>query len=239
MRLVHISDLHVSGHNYVPEWGEKVLDTLSSMRPDIVIISGDLTDEGYPHEYDVARSYTDRIDVENKIVVPGNHDARNAGYSIFEEMFGTRFPYYENDDIAILGLDSTEPDIDDGHIGRENYRTIEEKLSVRGKRRILALHHHLIAIPGTGRERNIAVDAGQVLRLCTQLGVDFTLSGHRHMPWVWRLEDTYFITAGTATSRRLKGRSHPSFNVMEIEGKRVILNEINVADGSSREILRI
>jgi hypothetical protein len=56
---------------------------------------------------------------------------------------------------------------------------------------------------------------------------------------VWKLENTYFVTAGTASSRRLKGRSHPSFNIMNVEDGEVVLDEINVADDSREEILRV
>lgn len=239
MKIAHISDLHLTGPNFVSQWGENVVDILSSMKPEILTITGDLTDDGYIHEYDIAKAYIDRIKIKNKIIVPGNHDARNEGYKILEEILRTRFPYYGNDQVVILGLDSTEPDIDDGHIGREKYDIIREKLLVEGKIKILALHHHLIPIPGTGRERNIPVDAGDVLKLCTELEVNLVLSGHKHLPWVWKLENTYLITAGTATSRRLKGRYYPSFNVLEIEKEKVILKEVNVSNKSSREILRI
>lgn len=239
MKIAHISDLHLSGPNFVLKWSENVIDILKSIKPEILIVTGDLTDDGYIHEYDIAKAYIDKIKIKDKIIVPGNHDARNEGYKIFEEIFRTRFPYYENDKIAILGLDSAVPDIDDGHIGRTKYDKIREKLSVKGKTKIIALHHHLIPIPGTGRERNIPVDAGDVLKLCMELEMNFVLSGHKHLPWVWKLENTYFITAGTATSRRLKGRSYPSFNVLEIEKEKVILKEVNVAEKSSREILRI
>ena len=135
-----------------------------------------------------------------------------------------------------LGIDSSEPDIDEGRVGRENYTNIAGNLSVGHKVKILALHHHLIPIPGTGRERNITRDSGDVLKLCTQVGIDFVLSGHRHRPWIWKLEDTYFITAGTATTRTFIGRSYPSFNILELK-EEAILTEFNVSDGSSKKIL--
>lgn len=239
MKIAHISDLHLTGPNFVQKWGENIIDILSSVKPEVLVITGDITDDGYIHEYDMAKRYIDKIMIKNKIIVLGNHDARNEGYKIFEEIFGTRFPYYESDKVVILGLDSTEPDIDDGHIGRGNYDTIREKLSVKTKIKILTLHHHLIPIPGTGRERNIPVDAGEVLKLCTELEVNFVLSGHKHLPWVWKLENSYFFTAGTASSRRLKGKSYPSFNLLEIEEEEVIFKEVNVSEKSTREILRI
>ncbi len=83
------------------------------------------------------------------------------------------------------------------------------------------------------------MDAGDVLRLCIELGVDIVFSGHKHMPWIWKLEDTYFITAGTATTRRLKGRYYPSFYTLEIEEDRVLLKEANVVDKKLRDVLRL
>jgi len=238
MRIVQISDLHLSGPDFVPDWAENVVSIVSSIGPDIVIVTGDLTDDGYAYEYDIARRYIDRIETGNLMVVPGNHDVRNEGYKLFEEIFQTRFPHYKNDKVTILGIDSTEPDIDDGRIGRGNYTYMREELSLAKEVKIVALHHHLIPIPATGRERNIPVDAGDVLRLCIESGVDIVFSGHKHMPWIWKLEDTYFITAGTATSRRLKGKYYPSFYILEIEEEKALLKEVNVADKKVRDVLR-
>jgi len=239
MRIVQISDLHFSGPSFVPVWAENVLSIVGSMRPDVVVVTGDLTDDGYAYEYDAAKTYIDRIEAENIMVVPGNHDARNEGYTLFEEIFQTRFPHYEDDRVVILGIDSSEPDIDDGRIGRGNYAHIRETLSPRKEIKILAMHHHLIPIPATGRERNIPIDAGDVLKLCIESGVDIVFSGHKHMPWIWKLEKSYFITAGTATTRRLKGRYYPSFYMLEIEEDKVLLKEANVVDKKLRDVLRL
>jgi len=239
VRIVQISDLHISGPNFVPEWAENVMSIIDSVRPDVVLVTGDLTDDGYAYEYDIVRRYINRIEAENVIVVPGNHDARNEGFKLFEEIFQTRFPIYEDDKVTILGIDSTEPDIDDGRIGRGNYAYIRERLSPTKEVKILVMHHHLIPIPATGRERNIPVDAGDVLKLCIELGVDIVFSGHKHMPWTWKLEDTYFITAGTSTSRRLKGTYYPSFYILEIEEDKVLLKEANAVDKTLRDVLRL
>lgn len=236
MKIAHISDLHITGSNFVKEWGENLIKILNEIKPDIVVITGDLTDDGYIHEYEIVRNYLKRIKAE-KLIVPGNHDARNKGYEIFEEIFGTRYPFYEDDELCILGIDSSEPDVDDGHIGRENYPLIKKKLeNEKIKIKLMALHHHLIPIPGTGRERNIPIDAGDVLNLCIKLDIKLVLSGHKHLPWIWKLQNTYFVTAGTACSRRLKGKSYPSFNFIEIdEGIRI--KEINVVNGERKEKL--
>jgi len=239
MRIVQISDLHLSGPSFVPDWAENVVSMLGSIAPEIVVVTGDLTDDGYAYEYDIAKTYIGRIEAETVMVVPGNHDVRNEGHKLFEEIFQTRFPHYKDDKVTILGIDSTEPDIDDGRIGRGNYAYIKERISPAKEIKILAMHHHLIPIPATGRERNIPVDAGDVLRLCIESGVDIVFSGHKHMPWIWKLESTYFITAGTATTRRLKGKYHPSFYVLEMEEDKVLLKEANVAEKKLRDVLRL
>jgi len=237
MRIVHLSDLHVTSSNFVPEWGERVQEEVKALKPDILIITGDLTSEGYSYEHDMAWEYVRNMEARVKIVVPGNHDARNLGYEIFDEIYGTRFPEYRDELMVIFGIDSTEPDIDDGHIGRENYDRMKSVFKGEGRIKILVLHHHLIPIPGTGRERQIPVDAGDVLGLCTDLGIDMVLSGHKHLPWVWKLQNTYYITAGTATTKRLKGRSYPSFNVIDLDGGRWAIKSFNVRDGTYTKIL--
>jgi 3',5'-cyclic AMP phosphodiesterase CpdA len=238
MKLIHISDLHLSSSNYIPEWGDKVLEFVNSAKPDILAVTGDLTFEGRSYEYDIVKEYFDKLNVDIMLVVPGNHDARNEGFSIFEELFGTRYPCFADKGILMMGVDSSQPDIDDGHVGRDRYDEICEFFSTDSGLKVLMLHHHLIPIPGTGRERQIPSDAGDVLGLCKDLGIDIVLSGHKHKPWIWKLEDTHFVTAGTATTRRLKGRSHPSFNILETEGQSVVVKEVNVRDGSMKETLK-
>ncbi len=202
---------------------------------DLVIVTGDITMDGHPHEFEEAMKVIDRLEPK-KMVVPGNHDAMNQGYEIFEEIFGTRKPSFSNEEVAIVGMDSSEPDIHDGTIGRHNYLTIREKLLV-DKVTILALHHHVIPVPRTGREWNILTDAGDVLALCVDIKLDLVLSGHKHLPWTWKLEDTHFVTAGTACTRRLKGRSFPSFNMINIDGDRICLDQVNVQTMESKRII--
>lgn len=234
MKIAHISDLHLTGKNFVVAWGNYLLNHLNTMRPDIVIITGDMTEDGYLHEYERVKQFVDGISAR-KLIVPGNHDARNKGYEIFEEFFETRTPFFENDSVTIVGVDSSEPDIDDGHIGRENYDMIKEAFSTE-KITILALHHHVIPIPGTGRERNILRDAGDVLKLCVEANIDIVLSGHKHMPWTWKLENSHFVTAGTACSSKLKGRSYPSFNFLRIVDGKIEAEEVNTVTGNTKTI---
>jgi 3',5'-cyclic AMP phosphodiesterase CpdA len=237
MKIAHISDLHFASSLFVQKWADNVAKKVEEERPDLLVVTGDLTTEGYIPEFEMAKSFLDRLEVKDRLIVPGNHDARNMGYAIFEELIGPRFPCFRGKGVTVLGLDSTEPDVDDGHVGREHYDTIRENLSGPNVR-ILALHHHLIPIPGTGRERQIPTDAGDLLGVCKEVSMDLVLSGHKHLPWTWNLDGCHFITAATSTTRRLKGRSRPAMGILEIEGRELTMTEVKTDDLTSSVTLR-
>jgi 3',5'-cyclic AMP phosphodiesterase CpdA len=197
---------------------ERSTREINGCEPTAVVVSGDLTDAGYRQEYEQAAEYISRFDCENLMVIPGNHDSRNVGYIHFERLFGERYSVLEFEDALMVGVDSSEPDLNDGRVGREHYDFIRESFQNAGERlKIFVVHHHLIPIPGTGRERNIIFDAGDVLELLAEVGVDLVLSGHKHVPHSWRLEDMLIVNAGTASTTRLRGDTRPCYNVIEIE----------------------
>lgn len=238
MKIAHISDIHKTGKFFVREWGDNLVDLINEYNPNLLVISGDITDDGYLFEYEEAFDYLNRFSAQNRIIVPGNHDARNGGYEIFEKFFNTRYPLFENNEIVVLGIDSSEPDLDDGHIGRANYSYIQQSLEGRYKKlKAIVLHHHLIPIPGTGRERHIPVDSGDMLKLIKELDINMVFSGHKHLPWIWNLDGTYFITSGTSASRKLKGMGYPSFNKIHIEAGKVTVKEHNMLNGEETEKL--
>jgi 3',5'-cyclic AMP phosphodiesterase CpdA len=117
--------------------------------------------------------------------------------------------------VRLVGVDSSEPDINEGQIGRERYTWIRERFDVAADLKVFVLHHHLLPIPGTGRERSTVMDAGDLLEELIQAGVNIVLSGHKHVPYVWRLEDLYVANAGTVASLRLRGHTRPCYNVLE------------------------
>lgn len=61
------------------------------------------------------------------------------------------------------------------------------------------------------------MDAGDVLERLTEAGVDLVLSGHKHVPYSWKLENMLIVNAGTASTLRLRGDARPCYNVIEVE----------------------
>jgi 3',5'-cyclic AMP phosphodiesterase CpdA len=213
--IAHISDPHVGSPYFIPNLMNRVIVELNELGPDAVICSGDLTNEGYRQEYKNWIAYAERIQAPT-FTVPGNHDARNVGYLHFEELVGPRHWSVDVEGVRIVGVDSSEPDINEGQVGRERYGWLREQFAVDRELKILVLHHHLLPIPGTGRERSTVMDAGDLLEELISAGVNIVLSGHKHVPYVWRLEDLYVANAGTVASLRLRGHTKPCYNVLDL-----------------------
>jgi 3',5'-cyclic AMP phosphodiesterase CpdA len=124
--------------------------------------------------------------------------------------------------VTVVSIDSTEPDLDHGQIGRGRYPWIEREFAAQpADLRVFVLHHHLLPVPGTGRERNVVYDAGDVIECLLRAGVQLVLSGHKHVPYAWRLENLFVVNTGTVSSLRLRGNSRPCYNVVEITGSHV------------------
>jgi len=217
--IAHISDLHIGSQYFIPNLMSRTVEELNELRPDAVICTGDLTNEGFKQEYTTAQTFLSMLKCERILYVPGNHDSRNVGYLHFEELFGDRDNVMSFGRVKVVGTDSSEPDLDNGRIGRERYGWIKDNFENGDKFKIFAIHHHLLPVPGTGRERSMVHDAGDLLEVLIQCGVDLVLCGHKHVPYVWRLENLVVVNAGTASTLRLRGNTKPCYNIIEIEDK--------------------
>ena len=122
----------------------------------------------------------------------------------------------------MVAVDSTEPDLDHGVIGRGRYAWIIDRFREHEAfLRIFVLHHHLLPVPGTGRERNVVHDAGDTLECLQRADVHLVLSGHKHVPYAWRLENLFVVSAGTVSTTRLRGKTKPCYNLIEASEERV------------------
>ena len=220
--IAHLSDIHCGLPHFVPSLLERAIAEVNELDPDVVVVSGDLTGDGLRQEFLDARDYLDRIQCPSRMVIAGNHDSRNVGYVHFEELFGDRRSELHAGGVSLVAVDSTEPDLDNGVVGRGQYEWIESRFADHEAfLRVFVLHHHLLPVPGTGRERNIVHDAGDTLECLQRAGVRLVLSGHKHVPYAWRLEDLFVVNAGTVSTTRLRGKTKPCYNVIEASPERV------------------
>jgi Icc protein len=232
LRIAQFSDIHCGELSFSEEAMRSTVERINALEPDIVVLAGDLTAAGYEWEFEQAAGWAEQIRAP-KVVVPGNHDSRNVGYIHFERYFGERFSRYQQDfeperaerllasGITVVGVDSSEPDLDEGHIGRERYDWIRKQFDRPDHMKVFVIHHHLVPIPGTGRERNIITDAGDLLAVLTQLDIDVVLSGHKHVPFFWGLNGILICNSSTATTRRVRGLTPSSWNELQADASTI------------------
>jgi 3',5'-cyclic AMP phosphodiesterase CpdA len=240
-RIAQISDIHCGEPTFQEEIMRTAIEEINRMEPDVVVVAGDLTAAGYQWEFEQAAEWLGRIEAP-KVVIPGNHDSRNVGYIHFERVFGKRFWRYRRafeperqerlgaTGFTVVSVDSSQPDLDEGHIGRERYPWIRAQFDEPDDVKIFAIHHHLVPIPGTGRERNIITDAGDLLAHLNRADIDIVLSGHKHVPFFWGLNGILICNSSTATTRRIRGLTPSSWNELQVDASTIKVF-LHYADG--------
>ncbi len=174
-----------------------------------------------------ASSYRNqKFNCSNLIVFPGNHDYRHTGYLLFKKFFPSSKQIYEFDDVVVLTVGTARPDRDEGEVGHRQNLWIEETLSkCVNKTKIVAMHHHLIAIPDTGYTNVVGIlDAGDTLRAFLESKVDLVLCGHKHRPWLWNLGTLKIAYAGTACSWRYRGIFEDTYNIIDVRDGKIDVN---------------
>lgn len=231
-KIAHVSDFHASGSWFDADAFEKGVKLVNDRNVDAVIFTGDLTDHGTLIEYEKTLPLLERFDAPVYSVM-GNHDAMREGWRLFKDLVldGERYYTKELGPFQFFGLDSAEPDVNEGHIGREQMEWFRKGIDGTDKPALVALHHHVIPVPYTGRERNILLDSGELLRTLDEEGVPLVFTGHKHQPWAWRVNDTVISTTGTFCSK--KTNCGQSFNFIQLDNNLTIQN-VDVQTGEAR-----
>jgi 3',5'-cyclic-AMP phosphodiesterase len=147
--LVQLSDLHIGGDEKgmdpIPRL-EAVIEAVRALpnRPDAVLVSGDLTDDGAEDGYRVAREMLARLEVPLH-VLPGNHDDRGRLREAFELPGRGEEPINYSTragDLRLIAFDSIVPGQDPGGFPPEQLRWLDEALGAEPEApTLLALHH--------------------------------------------------------------------------------------------------
>lgn len=239
LTLLHISDLHF-GPPYLPRVGEALLKIAHSLSPEVVVVSGDLTQRARREQFQQARAYLDQLPRVPMIVIPGNHDV--PLWRIFERAFNPLGLYREYiqtdldqvihvDGAVIVALNSTAPlrAISNGRIRKDQLEFCAEALrhAPEHAARIVVAHHHFIPAPDYVHDQ-IMPKAKRAINQFVGLGVDLIMGGHLHRAYIGNSLDIYpgahrehgiiVVQCGTSTSRRGRGREREknSFNLIKI-----------------------
>jgi Icc protein len=216
MIIAQISDLHVGPQFIAPAY-EQAVKEIRELKPDLVVASGDFTENGLLREFNLAAEKLEELKDFPIISVPGNHDYRSTGYLIYKEIFGEK-QAFQFGNIAISTVGTARPDRDEGEVGHRQDQWLSQNLRKnKDKVNIVIMHHHIVPVPDTGTDRITIVDAGDVLRTLFLEKADLVLCGHRHRPWMWKINEMTIAHAGTTSSERTRGYFASTYNVIGID----------------------
>jgi len=227
--VAHLSDLHFG--RLEPAALEPLRRRLAELAPDLVVVSGDLTQRARARQFREARAFLDSLP-RPQIVVPGNHDvplynvlARFlrplAGYR--KAMGGDLEPSYVDDEIAVLGLNTARSFVfKGGRVSEAQLARVEDTLCRQREEvvKILVTHHPFMALERLAR-----------------CGVDLFVAGHLHAASIGDTahrvagRSALLVQAGTATSSRTREEPN-SFNLLRISRRRVEVRQYALRRGS-------
>ena len=168
----------------------------------------------------------------------GNHDAKNVGYLLFEELIGEGHRYFEYDDdnLFVLGFDSTKPDLPGGVIHHKAIEDVKNRINApdrKNKFKIICFHHQTIPIPNTGKERSAIDDSGDMLEMLLTNKADLVLNGHRHISNLYTVsspvKDLYIFNAGTFSCNKTRYREQFTYSVIDIERNSINFKIITIS----------
>ena len=240
--LVHISDLHFGRID------EALIAPLTSLiqnvRPDVVVVSGDLTQRARTGQFMAARRFLDALPMP-QIIVPGNHDI--PLYNLFGRfaqplkkyrllITNDLEPFYVDDEIAVIGVNTARSlTIKNGRVNEAQLGRVRERLCALGDHIAkIVVTHHPFDLPARLGGHELVGRAPLAMKLFASCRIDMLLAGHLHASHAGNTTERYrfgdysaiAVQAGTATSTRGRGESN-SFNVIRVGAGRIVVEHMS------------
>lgn len=230
-RIVHISDLHFGRVN--PALLQPLLSRMEALQPDVVAVSGDLTQRAREEEFSAAGEFLRQIPYP-KIVVPGNHDIslwnlyRRFARPLerYRRHIGSEHePVFHQEGLFVLGLNTARSLAwKEGRLSREQIARIRHRFSEvsAGTIKVLVVHHPFL--PPEGKNTAAVGRAKHALEALEHSNADLILAGHLHRGFSRQTSSYYrlarrsilVVQSGTTLSSRTRDEQN-SFNVVDVQ----------------------
>jgi 3',5'-cyclic AMP phosphodiesterase CpdA len=236
--LIHLSDLHFGRVD--PTIVTPLLDFIRASKPDLVAISGDLTQRARTREFRSARRFLDAIPFP-QIVVPGNHDVplHNLFSRFLHKLDRYRCfistdlePFHCDSEMAVLGVNTARSFTwKNGRINRQQLEKVRARFAnVPSKKVKIVVTHHPFDLPEGIIRDHVVGRARLAMQTLATCHVDLLLGGHFHIGATGHTGARYpdenysalVISSGTSTSTRLRGQSN-SLNVILLDGAKITI----------------
>jgi len=224
--LLQISDTHFGTEQ--PPVVEALVALATQQRPDMVVLSGDITQRARPAQFRAAKALVDRLGA-SVLAIPGNHDialldfwARlTRPYARYATVFGADLePVYSSQDLLVVGVNTTRAwrhkngEVSTAQIDRvANLLTAASPLQLR-----VVVVHQPAAVTEAGDRPNLLRGHRAATRVWSAAGADLVMGGHIHLPYTLELHGLarrlWVVQAGTAVSSRTRPGVPNSVNIL-------------------------
>ncbi len=234
--VLHISDPHFGTER--PFVTEALVRLAQAHSPELIILSGDITQRALRSEFDAARKFLDRLDAPARLVIPGNHDlplfhlaARLfTPYARYRCAFGANLePVFETARLLVIGVNTTRRYRHiDGEVSATQIKRVARRLQQASEAQLrIVVTHQPVYVTHVEDEKNLLHGGDEAMRCWASAGADLILGGHIHRPFICGLHErladfprrVWVVQAGTALSSRIRHDASNSINLIRYNSK--------------------
>jgi 3',5'-cyclic AMP phosphodiesterase CpdA len=229
--LVQISDPHFGTEQ--PHVVEALIRFVHETAPDVVVVSGDITQRARRAQFAAAKRFVDLLDAPVTLVIPGNHDIplfnvmqrALTPYANYARVFGADLePQWESASMLVVCVNTTRPSRHkDGEVSAGQIARVADRLRSASSQQLrIVVTHQPVHVIQEHDVENLLHGHIAAVNAWARAGADLIMGGHIHLPYVRALNDhhptlprrVWAVQAGTAVSHRVRGGIANSVNVI-------------------------
>jgi len=229
--LIQISDTHFGTEQ--PPVVDALVSLVQERAPELVVLSGDITQRARRAQFRAARAFVDRLGVAQVLAIPGNHDIPLFDlatrllqpYAEHRHAFGPELePCFESDELLVVTVNTTRAYFHErGAVSARQIERVARRLAGAGERQLrVVVTHQPVSVIRPEDRSDLLCGHARAIKSWSAAGADLILGGHIHLPFVQALHEcnaglprrVWAVQAGTAVSSRVRPEAGNSVNLI-------------------------